>query len=91
MFFKTGALAAADAHSHHMNGWESGWMWLWGVAMIALFVTLIVGLLRTSGAATPKSSPERPPMERAREILAERYARGDLTTEQYRERITERQ
>lgn len=34
------------------------------------------------------SSPTRPdPNDRAREILAERYARGELTTEEYRERV----
>ena len=91
MFSQIGVFADTDAHWHHMNGWGAGWMWVWGVAMMALFVTLTVALLRTSGATAPKSSPERPPMERAREILAERYARGDLTAEEYRERITELQ
>jgi len=72
---------------HHMDGWGGGWMWLWGVAMMILFVVLIVWLARavTGGSA---SSPTRPdPNDRAREILAERYARGELSTEEYRERV----
>jgi putative membrane protein len=31
--------------------------------------------------------PERSGVERARDVLAERYARGELTTEEYRERL----
>jgi putative membrane protein len=39
-------------------------------------------------AARPR---ERPGVDRAREILAERYARGELTTEEYRERLEQLQ
>ena len=72
----------------HMNGWGGGWMWLWGIAMMALFVVLIVWLVR---AATP-ATPGRPvqaadPTERARGILAERFAKGELTSDEYRERV----
>jgi hypothetical protein len=38
------------------------------------------------------SRPERTdPSERARSILSERYARGELSTEEYRERLSELQ
>lgn len=75
----------------HMNGWGGGWMWLWGVAMMALFVGLIVWIARAS--TTPSTRPPGPldPLDRAREVLAERYARGELTTEEYRERVSELQ
>ncbi len=69
----------------HMDGWGGGWMWLFGIAMMALFVILIVWLVRAAGGSG--SSPTRDSAERAREILAERYARGELTTDEYRERI----
>ena len=63
-------------------------MWLWGIAMMALFVVLIVWLVRaTTGNGATTSSPPKDPADRAREILAERYARGELTTEEYRERV----
>ena len=78
------ALAVNDDRWNHMDGWGAGWRWLWGVAMMALFVVLLVWLVRAaSGKPAP---PPSHPSDRAREILAERYARGELTTEEYRER-----
>lgn len=68
----------------HMGGWGGGWMWLWGVAMMVLFTTSLIWLLR-GFEARPTHNPE----DRARAILAERYANGDLSTEEYRERVTE--
>lgn len=71
---------------------NGGWMWFWGtlmmigsVAAIALIVWLIVRV----------SHPQAPPgamgpddgMTRARAILAERYARGEISTEEYQERV----
>ena len=83
----------ADAGSEgwdHMGGWGGGWMWLWGVAMMALSVVLIVWLVRaTAGSGVGSTPPRHDPGDRAREILAERYARGELTTEEYRERVDE--
>lgn len=85
-------LADADDGWGHMGGWGGGWMWLWGLAMMALFVVLIVWLVRaTAGGPAAPHPPERSSTDRAREILAERYARGELSTEEYRERATELQ
>lgn len=84
-------LADTDGFGH-MNGWDGGWMWLWGVAMMVPFVVLIVWVLRASdgaGRTTPPASPE--PTDRAREILAERYASGELSIGEYRERVSELQ
>ena len=69
----------------HMDGW--GWMGLWGVAMMLLFVALIIWAVRST-AANSQAPPPAPkdPNERAREILAARYAQGELTTEEFRER-----
>jgi putative membrane protein len=74
----------------HMNGWGGGWMWLWGVAMMTLFVVFIVWLIRAAG--TDSTGPaRRDPNDRAREILGERFAKGELSPEEYRERISELQ
>ena len=75
----------------HMNGWGGGWMWVWGVAMMALFVVLIVWLLRAAGGESSGAGgpARREPNDRAREILGERFAHGDLTPEEYRERVSE--
>jgi putative membrane protein len=48
------------------------------VALIAAAVWLIAS--RTGPRATP-------PTDRPRGILAERYARGEISTEEYRERL----
>ncbi len=69
----------------HMNGWGGGWMWLWGVAMMAGFVALIVWLARANSASVRPHDPT----DRAREILAERFAKGELSTDEYRERVSE--
>jgi putative membrane protein len=83
---------AGDDGGHHMDGWGGGWMWLWGLAMMALFVIFIAWLVRTSAGGFGSSGPPpRDPTDRAREILAERYAKGELSTEEYRERASELQ
>ena len=76
---------ANDDRWDHMDGWGGGWMWLWGIAMMALILVLIFWLVRAATGGHGTSAPSRP-TDRAREILAERYARGELTTEEYRER-----
>lgn len=83
-----GVLADAGDAWDHMGGWGGGWMWLWGLAMMALFVVLIVWLVR-AGGGDPSAShrAERSSTDRARGILAERYARGELSTDEYRERV----
>ena len=65
----------------HMDGWGGGWMWLWGSLMMLSWVVIIAAAIwfltrRRDGTGT----------SRARDILDERYARGDLSTEEYHER-----
>lgn len=81
------ALAAAnDGRWGHMGGWGGGWMWLWGVVMMILFAVFVVWLVRSVSGGRESSAAPGHPTDRAREILAERYARGELTTDEYRER-----
>jgi putative membrane protein len=62
--------------------WHSGWAWWWmGVGMLVfwgLIAWLIVALVRQGdrGGATPG----------ARDILDERYARGEIDDDEYRQR-----
>jgi len=78
-----------------MHHWDSGWgvgNWLlMGFGMLifwALVVTLVVWVVRSSGG--PRTGLSRPgaPLDRpgAREILDERYARGEISDEEYRTR-----
>jgi putative membrane protein len=68
------------------HGWGPGrWAWLWGPIVLLLWVALIATVVWfVARSARPR---ERSGVERAREVLAERYARGELTTEEYRERL----
>lgn len=78
-------LAQRDDHwwGDHMSGWGGGWVWLWATIMMLTWVALIAAAVwlvaRSLGSDRGRS--------RAREILDERYARGELTTEEYRERL----
>ena len=57
----------------------------WGVVVMILLVVLVgLGVWAVARATQPR----RPhPHDRAREILAERLARGEITPEDYSERI----
>lgn len=72
--------------AYHRGEWgHAGSMWWWGplipVLWIAFMATVIWFVART---LRPR---ERSGFDRAREILAERYARGELTGDEYRERL----
>lgn len=71
------------------------WMWLIGMAMMAVFwggiIWAIVSLVRRGGNP-PSSGPQSnfaPPTPRvsAEEILAERLARGEIDPDEYRHRL----
>lgn len=65
--------------------WGGGWMWLWGTLMM-LFWVVVVGLV-VYWIVRASQAPRGAIGGRAKEILAERYARGELTTEEYNERL----
>jgi putative membrane protein len=76
------------------NGWGMGWMWFIGPLILAGIVLLVVVLLRGNVTGGPGGGGElRPPgrprgeRSRAQEILDERYARGEITDEEYRDRL----
>lgn len=73
----------------HMGG---GWLWwVWGLLTLTLLLSigvLVVWLATRAGADRHPAPPrERSPLDRAQEVLAERYARGEISTEEYRERL----
>ncbi len=74
--------------SWHMHDWGMGWGMGWGggmilgplltIGLIILLVALIVPFVRSIGSG--KSAPRTPG---ARDILDERYARGEIDREEY--------
>jgi putative membrane protein len=70
------------------DGWNMSWMWLFGLLLLVGITLLIVLAVRAfgggirSGGGSEAASPSR-----ARQILDERFAKGELTAEQYREQV----
>ena len=77
-------------------GWGYGqsmwWMWLWGPLLLIGIVLLVLlavrvsrgGLRRDDGPGAPGGLPPTG-TGRARQILDERFAKGELTADQYHE------
>lgn len=73
-----------------MMGWGNqgyGMGWFGGIFMILFWVVVIAGIIfairyLTTGKVGPGEESSREPLE----ILKERYARGEITTEEYEER-----
>ncbi|CAN5177799.1 hypothetical protein BH09ACT2_BH09ACT2_05680 [soil metagenome] len=76
-----------------MNGIGQGSGWLFGGLILIGVVLLGIVLVRVIGAASKRDAggaggtPHPRGPSTARQLLDERYARGDLTTEEYRDRI----
>ena len=64
-----------------MYGWDisglNGWFMLAAMALIALAIVVSVWLIARRPATGPAASPS------ANDILRERFARGEITKEQY--------
>lgn len=69
------------------DGWGTaggGWVW-WGPLIPLLWIAFFaIAFWFVSRRLRPR---ERSGVERATDILAERFARGELSTEEYRERL----
>lgn len=78
----------------HMGGWGMGWGWLFGLLLLAGLVLLVVvvvravsGGVRQDPGTTSATNPAGSGRSRAKELLAERYARGEIDTEEYHDRL----
>jgi putative membrane protein len=70
-------ILAADVLAKGGDGWWPLWLMFW-VALVAG-----VGWLLWRRWGKPRGDG----LDRARELLAERYAKGELTSDEYRERL----
>ena len=76
-------------------GQNMGWMWLWGLLLLIGIVLLVLVAIRVAGGGIRGryepgrgEEPGNPPGgSKARQILDERFARGDLTEDQYRQHL----
>lgn len=67
------------------SGTGMGWGWMFGALIMLGVVLLLVLAVRAIGGGVTSGAPSGP--GRAKEVLDERYARGELTTEEYQERL----
>jgi putative membrane protein len=83
------AAAQAQPYGDHPHYWGGGWGWghmIFGPLMMIVFVAVIVVIAVLAvrwlggGPARPGSPAER---KAALDILAERYARGEIDREEY--------
>ncbi|MET7336135.1 SHOCT domain-containing protein [Nonomuraea sp. NPDC005650] len=85
-------LSAIDPWDGWGHMWGAGWGWLWSGFMMLFWlalVALVVWLVVRAAMDRRQSSPvERSGVDRARDVLAERYARGEISTEEYQDRLT---
>lgn len=70
----------------------SGWMWVWGAALVVGVLALLGGLVwaivvTTTHRRAPQAGVAGVGTAPARQILDERFARGELDTQEYRERV----
>lgn len=75
------------------TGMGMGWMWLVGLLVLLGVVLLVVLAVRavgggiTRGVGSGDATARPPARSRARELLDARYARGELSSDEYRERL----
>ena len=71
-----------------MWGYGGGaWMWIVGGLVLIGVVVLVVVLIRSATAGTNVGATPAATTSTPRQILDERFARGELTTDEYRERL----
>ena len=64
-----------------MNGYGMGLFWVWPLLVVVGIIAVVWGLARASSATRPRGSSGQ---ERAREIVRERFARGEITEQEMR-------
>ncbi len=75
-----GVLSQSDGRYHgpHMMG---GWWWMWILWIAGFFILVLVIYLLAYGSRN--GGPTGPPPETPLDILKRRYARGEITREEY--------
>lgn len=89
MAFVVYLLADGGSDFGHM-GWGDGAWWMmlfWGPVLVIALIAVVIWAIRSSPRRDGPASGEGDPLDGARRILAERYARGELDSEEYRERM----
>jgi putative membrane protein len=68
-----------------VEGVHPAWFWIYGLVSVVAVVTLIVWTVRTF--RDDSASPVGPRRSKARRDLDDRFARGELTSDEYLEQV----
>ncbi len=79
------ASLAQNGWNNHM--WGAGWGWWMAAMMIAFWGVVIWLVVRFARNSDHRTARDDAPMTKARALLAERLARGEIDTAEYRERL----
>ena len=78
------AIAALPLLASNGDDWGHPWWPIWPLLWVALIGAAVWFIVR-------RRDRRHDPLDSARQVLAERYARGDLTGEEYRARLDDLQ
>ncbi len=78
------AIAALPILASNGDDWGHGWWPIWPLLWVALIGTAVWLIVR-------RRDRRHDPLDSARQLLAERYARGELSGEEYRARLDDLQ
>lgn len=67
--------------------WDNEWWWVWRLTMFLVLIALVILAVWLTRRYSFRQ--ELSGVERARGILAERYARGEIDGDEYRERLSQ--
>jgi putative membrane protein len=67
------------------DGGGGRWWWLLALVLLVTLVVVVVVLVTRSGPSAARSAPQ-PPRASAEDVLADRFARGEIDEAEYRRR-----
>jgi len=67
------------------TGYAGGWGWIGGIVMMLLWAALVAGIVWFAVTRAPTGAAR--PAAHARSILAERFARGEISGDEYDEML----
>ncbi len=73
-------------HMDRMGPWDTVWGWLFLALLVVVLVVLVILLVRLMSERDLRHEPRPSGRSRAREVLDERYARGEIDSTEYDER-----
>lgn len=72
--------------SDHMSGWGNSWMWIMPLVLLAIIVVTILWTISNKNSSSTKTEFDH--AHGARALLAERFAKDEISSEEYKEKLS---